>query len=38
MGEGKLYKVEIATPAKIRYQQRILSYLYEILALIEQQR
>lgn len=29
MGEGKLYKVEIATPAKIRYQQRVLSYLYE---------
>lgn len=29
MGERKLYKVEISTPAKIRYQQRILVYLYE---------
>lgn len=29
MGEGKIYRVVIAQPAKIRYHQRVLPYLYE---------
>ena len=29
MGEGKVYHVIITWPAKIRYHQRVLPYLYE---------
>ncbi len=29
MGEGKSYKIVTARPAIIRYQERVLSYLYE---------
>jgi hypothetical protein len=29
MGEGKLYKIVIARPAVIRYQEHVLPYLYE---------
>ena len=29
MGEGKSYKIVTAKPAIIRYQERVLSYLYE---------
>ncbi|MEQ9102559.1 MAG: type II toxin-antitoxin system RelE/ParE family toxin [Imperialibacter sp.] len=29
MGEGKLYKIVIARPATIRYQEHVLSYLYD---------
>lgn len=29
MGEGKVYQVIIARPAKIQYHQRVLPYLYE---------
>lgn len=29
MGEEKVYKIDIAKPAKNRYQQRILPYIYD---------
>ncbi len=29
MGEGKLYKIVIARPAVVRYQENVLTYLYD---------
>jgi hypothetical protein len=29
MGEGKLYKIVIARPAVVRYQENVLPYLYD---------